>query len=137
MWRAITRRRHSLSRMSFLSDGVQAVIATVLTAAVVERRRLAALAEPIEGAEGRKRALLDCLRVLGQANVRHALVGDMALALRAMCPSSMRLEMAVGGLRKVPWGALQAEGYILGRTSCARLGTTIRFRKPPTPTRRA
>jgi hypothetical protein len=37
------------------------------------------------------RALLDCLRVLGHANVRHALVGNLALSLRAMRPSSMRL----------------------------------------------
>lgn len=44
----------------------------MLSAADIERRLLAALAEPTEGAEGRKRALLDCLWVLGRAGVRFA-----------------------------------------------------------------
>jgi hypothetical protein len=40
----------------------------------------------------------------------------------------MRLELAVGSLATVPWGALEAEGFAAGRTSCSRGGTTIRFR---------
>jgi len=99
-----------------------------MTAADIERRLLAALAEPIEGAEGRKRALLDVLRVFAWAEVRHAIAGDLALWLRAMRPSSMRLEMAVGSLATVPWGALQSEGFVVGKTSCSRQGTSIRFR---------
>ena len=100
----------------------------MLSAADVQHRLLAALAEPMEGAEGRKRALFDCLRVLAWAEVRHAIAGDLGLFLRAMRPSSMRLELAVGGLGKVPWGALQAEGFTIGKTSCSRSGTAIRFR---------
>jgi hypothetical protein len=37
----------------------------MITCGEIERRLLAALAEPVEGSEGRKRTLLDCLRVLG------------------------------------------------------------------------
>jgi hypothetical protein len=100
----------------------------MLSSADVQRRLLAALAEPAEGSEGRKRVLLDCLRILGREGVRHAIAGDLALWLRAMRPASMRLELAVGSLSAVPWGALQAEGFAVGRTSCSRQGASIRFR---------
>jgi len=68
------------------------------------------------------------LRVLAWADVRHVIAGDLALWLRAMRPASMRLELAVGRLAVAPWGALEAEGFAAGRTSCSRGGTTIRFR---------
>jgi hypothetical protein len=100
----------------------------MLSSADVQRRLLRALAEPAKGSEGRKRALLDCLRVLAWSEVRHAIAGDLALWLRAMRPSSMRLELAVGSLAAVPWGVLQAEGFRVGRTSCSRQGASIRFR---------
>jgi hypothetical protein len=40
----------------------------------------------------------------------------------------MRLELAVGSLAAVPWGALQSEGFTIGKTSCSRGSTAIRFR---------
>ena len=88
-----------------------------MTTAEIERRLLCALAEPAEGAEGRKRAFLDVLRVLGREGVKYALAGDLGLWLRAMRPGSMRLELAVGSLAGVPWGMLEAEGFAVGRTS--------------------
>ena len=103
-------------------------MAAVLSSADIERRLLAALAEPTEGAEDRKRALLDCLRVLAWADVRHAIAGDLGLWLRAMRPGSMRLELAVASLETLPWGVLKAEGFKTGRTTCSRQGTSIRFR---------
>ena len=100
----------------------------MLSTATIEHRLLAALAEPVKGAEDRKRALLDCLRVLAWSEVHHAIAGDLGLWLRAMRPGSMRLELSVGSLAAVPWGALQAEGFTVGRTSCSRQGASIRFR---------
>jgi len=43
----------------------------------IERRLLAALAEPTETAETRKRAILDVIRVLSQGGERFAIVGDI------------------------------------------------------------
>lgn len=67
----------------------------MLSFADIERRLLAALAEPVETAEVRKCALLDVLRRLGRAGVKHALAGDLGLSLRSMSHGSMRLELAI------------------------------------------
>jgi hypothetical protein len=56
----------------------------MMTSIDFERRLLAAMAEPVESAEGRKGALFDGLRVLGRAGVRHEIAGDLGLSLRAM-----------------------------------------------------
>jgi hypothetical protein len=59
-----------------------AVIAAVLSSADIERWLLAALAEPVEFAEERNRALLDVLRVLGRAGDKHVIAGGLGLFLR-------------------------------------------------------
>jgi hypothetical protein len=100
----------------------------MLSAADIERRLLAALAEPTETAEERKRAFLDAIRVLSQGDEPFAIAGDLGLWLRAMRPGSMRLELAVGSLEGVPWGILKSEGFTVGKTTCSRQGTKIRFR---------
>jgi hypothetical protein len=54
----------------------------VLSSADIERWLLAALAEPVEFAEERNRALLDVLRVLGRAGDKHVIAGGLGLFLR-------------------------------------------------------
>jgi hypothetical protein len=95
----------------------------------IEKRLLAALAEPLDTAEARKRAILDVIRVFSQGGERFAVSGDLGLWLRAMRPGSMRLELAVASLETLPWGELKAEGFGTGRTTCSRQGIKIRFRE--------
>jgi hypothetical protein len=101
----------------------------MLSASDIERRLLAALAEPMETAEARKRALLDAIRVLRQGGERFAISGDLGLWLRSMRPGAMRLELAVVSLENIPRAALQAEGFAVGKTTCSRQGIKIRFRE--------
>ncbi|MGA7740377.1 MAG: hypothetical protein WBV96_08110 [Polyangia bacterium] len=95
----------------------------MLSSAGIERRLLAVLAEPVESAEGCKRALLDVLRVLGRAGDKHVIAGDIGLSLRAVRPGSMRLEMAVPSLAAVAWGCVAKWGSCAGDEQQRRLAS--------------